>query len=115
LAAAGLDEEATEAVRRTERDYRQLKLLKQKLADGRYPNSNGKVYVYGGNRSENLKDSDVTEDEIVVVPRSKALNPEIGGQDDSALEGSTAGDAEEEDEDAEVGTGMSVEGAYDDL
>jgi hypothetical protein len=69
LAAAGLHEEATEAVRRAERDYRQLKLLKQKLTDGRYEN-----YLYGGNRSENLEDSDVTEDETVVAPRSKAKN-----------------------------------------
>jgi hypothetical protein len=49
------------------------------------------------------KDSGVTEDAIVVAPRSKAINPDISGQDDSALEGSTAENAEEEEnEDAKV-------------
>jgi hypothetical protein len=104
LAAAGLHEEATEAVRRAERDYRQLKLLKQKLTDGRYENSNGKVYMYGGNRSENLEDSDVTEDETVVAPRSKAKNTDTSDQDDPGLDNSTAEDADvHEDVEAEHG------------
>jgi hypothetical protein len=38
LAAAGLREEATEAVCRAERDYRQLRLLKQKPTDCHYAN-----------------------------------------------------------------------------
>jgi hypothetical protein len=99
MAAAGLHEEATEAVRRAERDYRQLNLLKQKLADGRYENSIGKVYMYGGNRSENLEHSDVTEDENVVAQRSEAKNT-----DASDLDGSTPGDADvHEDAEAEYG------------
>jgi hypothetical protein len=119
LAAAGLHEEATEAVRRAERDYRQLKLLKQKLADGRYPNSNGKVYMYGGNRSENLKNSDVTEDETVVAPRFEARTTGASDQGDSVLEGSIAEEADdvegaEEIDEVEDGK-ESVEGTYDDL
>jgi hypothetical protein len=66
LASAGLHEEATEAVRRAERDHRQLQLVKKKLASGRYENKAGKVYMYGGNRNEGREDSedeDAAEDE----------------------------------------------------
>lgn len=102
---------------------------------------NGKVYMYDGDRSEELEDIDVTEGEIVVARRSKTGNPGISDQHDSALGGSAAEDAEEEeDEDARVEIGQtnvagdddddtegakesdevehgkeSVEGAYDDF
>jgi hypothetical protein len=97
--------------------------------------------MYDGDRSEDLEEIDVTEDEIVVARRSKTGNPDISDRNDSALGGSDAEDAdEEEDEDARVEIGQtnvagnddddaegaresdevedgkeSVEGAYDDL
>jgi hypothetical protein len=60
--------------------------------------------MYGGNRSENLEDSDVTEDETVVAPRSKAENTDTSDQDDPGLDNSTAEDADvHEDVEAEHG------------
>jgi hypothetical protein len=94
-----------------------------------------------GGRSEELEDIDMTEGEIVVAHQFKTGKPDISDQHDSALGGSAAEDAgEEEDGDAKVEIGQtnvagdddddaedakesdevedgkeSVEGAYDDL
>lgn len=54
---------------------------------------NGKVYMYDVDRSEELGEIDVTEDEIVVARGSKTGNSDISDQHDSAPGGSAAGNA----------------------
>jgi hypothetical protein len=60
--------------------------------------------MYGGNHSEDLEDSDVTEDETVVAQRPKAKKTDASDQDDPGLKGSTPEDADvHEDAEAEYG------------
>jgi hypothetical protein len=71
--------------------------------------------MYDGDRSGELEDIDVTEGEILVACRSKTGNPDISDQHDSALGGSAAEDAdEEEDEDAKVEIGQTNVAGDDD-
>jgi hypothetical protein len=71
--------------------------------------------MYDVDRSEELEEIDVTEDEIVVARRSKTGNPDISDKHDSALGDSAAENADvEEDEDARVETGQTNVAGDDD-
>lgn len=97
LASAGLHEEATEAVRRAERDHRQLQLIKKKLASGRYENKEGKVYRYGGNRSEGREDSE-DEDEAEDDEDEEEDDEDEDDIEDDVEDDAAGEDAEQEPE-----------------